>query len=108
MLAIIKTGGKQYKVEEGQTLQVESLDVAVNDTVQLHDVLMVDTGDTLLVGRPTLENVTIQASVVEHGKGEKVLIFKKKHKKQYQRLKGHRQRYTTLKIDQISLQTEEK
>lgn len=103
MFAIIKTGGKQYKVAEGQVLRVETLDAAPEATVEIRDVLLVDTGDTVIVGKPVLSSACVAATVLEEGKGDKVLIFKKKKKKQYRRFKGHRQEFTTLRIDKISI-----
>lgn len=103
MFAIIKTGGKQYKVKEGQVLEVESLNIPAEESLEIRDVLLVDTGDTVMVGRPTLSSATVQASVVSHGQGDKVLIFKKKKKKQYRRLRGHRQQYTAIRIDKINV-----
>jgi len=106
LFAIIKSGGKQYKVEEGQVLHVESLEAEPGQSVEIRDVLLVDTEDAVLVGTPVIQNVTVQATVVGEGQGEKVLVFKKKKKKQYRRFKGHRQEYTALKIDKIQIQTE--
>lgn len=103
MFAIIKTGGKQYKVEEGQILNVEALDFEPQEKVEIRDILLVNTGDTLLVGKPVLESARVEATVIEHAKGDKVIVFKKKRKKQYRRFKGHRQCYTALQIDKISV-----
>jgi large subunit ribosomal protein L21 len=106
VFAIIKTGGKQYKVEEGKTVRVEALDAPVGEGVEIQDVLLVETEDAVLVGTPIIANAAVKATVVEIGKGDKTLVFKKKKRKQYQRLKGHRQEFTALKIDKIEVQGE--
>jgi len=103
LFAVIKSGGKQYKVSEGQIIKVETLPVDEGETVEITDVLLIDSGETVTVGKPTVESAVVQASVVEQGKDKKVLIFKKKRRKQYKRLRGHRQNYTALKIEKISL-----
>ncbi|MEA3459486.1 MAG: 50S ribosomal protein L21 [Chloroflexota bacterium] len=100
MYAIIKTGGKQYKVEEGQTIKVEKLPFEVGAEVKLDRVLLV-AGDDMKVGRPTVEGAKVLATVVEQGKGKKVTIFKFKPKKHYKRKLGHRQPYTRLRIEKI-------
>lgn len=106
MFAIIKTGGKQIKVEEGQTVRVENLGTPVGEGVEIKDVLLVETEDAVLVGTPVIANAAVKATVVEIGKGDKTLVFKKKKRKQYKRLKGHRQEFTALKIDKIEVQGE--
>ena len=106
MFAIIKTGGKQYKVQEGQTLRVETLNTPVGEGVEIKDVLLVETEDAVMVGTPLIRNAAVKATVVEVGKGDKTLVFKKKKRKQYKRLKGHRQEFSALKIDKIEVQGE--
>lgn len=106
MFAIIKTGGKQLKVEEGQTVRVESLEAQVGEGVEIKDVLLVETEDAVLVGTPIIAHAAVKATVVATGKGDKVLVFKKKKRKQYKRLNGHRQEFSTLKIDKIEVQGE--
>ena len=103
MYAVIKTGGKQYRVEEGQVIKVEQLPNAAGDSLELTDVLLVDTGDGVRVGQPLVENASVKASVVENGLGKKVIVFKKKRRKQYKRTRGHRQNYTALKIEKINV-----
>ncbi len=103
MFAVIRTGGKQYKVEEGQLIKVESLDVPAGETVEIGDVLLVDTGEATQVGTPNVENAVVQATVVDHDKHDKVVVFKKKRRKQYKRFRGHRQPYTALKIEKINI-----
>lgn len=102
MYAIIRTGGKQYQVSPGERLRVEKLAGDVGDTVELSDVLMVVDGENIKVGKPLLEGVKVTARIVEQDKAKKVLIFKKKRRKGYQLMKGHRQPYTALEVKEIS------
>jgi large subunit ribosomal protein L21 len=97
MYAIIQTGGKQVRVEEGQAIYVEKLDVEAGETVTFEDVLMVG-GDSLKVGAPLVEGATVTAKVEKHGRGEKVVVYKFKAKKNYRRKQGHRQPYTKVVI----------
>lgn len=97
MYAIIKTGGKQYRVQENDVLKVEKLNVAVGETVTFDEVVAVG-GDKLQVGTPFVEGCAVQAEVLEQGKNEKVIIFKYKAKKDYRRKNGHRQPYTLVKV----------
>lgn len=99
MYAIIRTGGKQYKVSQGDQLQVEKLDAAVGDQVSF-DVLMLG-GEVVTIGSPTVAGAAVTAKVVEHGKGPKVIIFKHKPKKDYHRTQGHRQPYTLIEVTAI-------
>lgn len=101
MYAIVETGGKQYKLEVGQTVDVERLDANVGDLVALDRVLLVADGETLKVGKPVLETARVAARVLEHGKGRKVIIFRYKAKERYRVKKGHRQAYTRLRIEAI-------
>ncbi|MCK6257906.1 50S ribosomal protein L21 [Fictibacillus sp. WQ 8-8] len=101
MYAIIQTGGKQVRVEEGQVIYVEKLDVEAGDTVTFEDVLMVG-GDSLKVGAPLLDGVTVTGKVEKHGRGQKVVVYKFKAKKNYRRKQGHRQPYTKVVIDKIN------
>ncbi|MDO5047382.1 MAG: 50S ribosomal protein L21 [Anaerococcus sp.] len=102
MYAIIKTGGKQYKVSEGDLVRVEKLANEVGDTVEFDQVLMVS-GDDVKVGAPFVENAKVTATVEDQNKAKKVVVFKYKPKKQYRKKHGHRQPYTLVKIDSISL-----
>lgn len=97
MYAIIKTGGKQYRVQENDVLKVEKLNAAVGETVTFDEVVAVG-GDKLQVGTPFVEGCAVQAEVLEQGKNEKVIIFKYKAKKDYRRKNGHRQPYTLVKV----------
>ena len=100
MYAIIKTGGKQYKVEQGDEFRVEKLDANVGDTVVFDEVYAVG-GDKLIVGTPLVEGYAVNAEVLEQGKADKVVIYKYKAKKDYRRKNGHRQPYTLVKITGI-------
>jgi large subunit ribosomal protein L21 len=101
MYAVIKTGGKQYKVAPGEKLKVESLTADVGAEVVLDQVLMVGEGEAVRVGAPMLAGASVKATVVSHGRGDKVTIFKMRRRKHYQKHQGHRQNYTELKIDSI-------
>ena len=102
MYAIIKTGGKQYKVSEGDLVRVEKLPYEVGDTVEFNQVLLVS-GDEVKVGSPVIENAKVTATVEDQNKDKKIVVFKYKPKKQYRKKHGHRQPYTLVKIDSISL-----
>lgn len=101
MYAIIKTGGKQYKVEEGTTLRIEKLDAEVGEEITFDQVLLVSDGDNLKVGKPVVEGAKVNATVSAQKKNKKVIIFKFKAKKNYRKKKGHRQPYTEVTIDKI-------
>lgn len=103
MYAVVETGGKQYRVEQGMTVQVERLDASPGDTVTLDRVMLVGEGDQLDVGAPTVKGAKVWATVVGHGRGRKVTVMKYKPKAHYRRKTGHRQGYTTLKIEKIDL-----
>ena len=100
-IAIIRTGGKQFTVESGSTVRVPSLKDEVGASVDL-EVLAVGEGKDTKVGSPLVDGAKVTATVVDHGRAPKIVVFKKKRRKQYKRTKGHRQGYTTLKIDSIS------
>ncbi len=104
MYAIVKTGGKQYRVAEGDVLNVEKLDAEIGAEVSL-DVLMLVDGENVVVGKPVVADANVVAKVVEHGKGEKVIVFKYKPKKDYRKKQGHRQPYTKLEIVSVSKMT---
>ncbi len=101
MYAIIETGGKQYRVKEGDTLLVEKLEAEQGDTITIEDVLAVSKDGKLTVGSPMIDGAKVEARVVEQGKSKKVIIFKYKPKKDYRKKRGHRQPYTKLVIDKI-------
>ena len=103
MHAIIETGGKQYKVAEGDTLFIEKLPNEAGDTVTFDKVLAVIDGDKITVGTPVVEGAKVDASVVKNGKGKKIMVFKYKPKKGYRKRQGHRQPYTKVTIGAISM-----
>lgn len=101
MYAIIETGGKQYRVQEGDVIYVEKLDANEGDQVQFDRVLAVYNGENLVTGSPVLENAVVSAKVEKHVKGRKIIVFKYKAKKNYRRKQGHRQPYTKVVIEKI-------
>ncbi|MDY0301752.1 MAG: 50S ribosomal protein L21 [Trichlorobacter sp.] len=101
MYAVIKSGGKQYKVAEGDFLKVDKLDMAVGETVEFGEVLMVG-GNTIKVGAPLVAGAQVTAKVTAQGKDKKILVFKSKRRKNYRKMHGHRQHHTLLKIEKIS------
>jgi large subunit ribosomal protein L21 len=102
MYAVVKTGGKQYTVAPGEKLKVEQLPADVGAEVTLDQVLMIGDGDSVRLGQPTVAGAAVKATVVAHGRGEKVKIFKMRRRKHYQKHQGHRQGYTELLIDSIA------
>jgi large subunit ribosomal protein L21 len=101
MYAVIRTGGKQYKVAPGEKLKVEQIPADVGAEVILDQVLLVGDGSSVRLGQPTVAGATVRATVLAHGRGEKLQIFKMRRRKHYQKHQGHRQGYTELKIDGI-------
>ncbi|SFN80845.1 large subunit ribosomal protein L21 [Formivibrio citricus] len=101
MYAVVKTGGKQYKVVVGEKLKVEQITADVDSQIVLNEVLMVADGDAVAIGAPLVAGASIKATVVSHGRGEKVRIFKMRRRKHYQKRQGHRQNYTEIRIDEI-------
>ena len=102
MYAVIKTGGKQYKVAAGEKLKIESLGVEVGEQVTLDHVLMVVDGANVSIGSPTVAGAKVEATVLSHGRGKKVKIFKLRRRKHYKRQQGHRQNYTEVVIGDIT------
>ena len=101
MYAVIQSGGKQYRVAPGQTIRLEKIDGAVGSKVELNTVLLVENDGNVQTGNPLIANAKIEATVVEHDRSKKILVFKKKRKKQFRRTQGHRQDYTAVRIDNI-------
>jgi large subunit ribosomal protein L21 len=99
--AIIRTGGKQYRVEPGDVVRFESLDGEVGSSVTLDDVLLVGEGEDVQVGAPRLENAAVEGTVVEQGRDRKIRVFKHKRRKHYRRTRGHRQSFTAVKIERV-------
>jgi len=102
MYAVIKTGGKQYKVSAGEKLRVEQLAVEVGAEVVIDQVLAVGSGEQIAIGAPLVSGATVSATVLSHGRGDKVRIFKMRRRKHYQKRQGHRQNYTELFIGTIA------
>jgi len=101
MYAVIKTGGKQYRVSAGMSLKVESLTAEVGSKVVLDQVLSIGEGDSVVVGSPRVQGASVQATVVAHGRHDKVRIFKHRRRKHFAKSQGHRQNYTELSILEI-------
>ncbi|OIO82456.1 MAG: 50S ribosomal protein L21 [Gallionellaceae bacterium CG1_02_60_948] len=102
MYAVIKTGGKQYRVVQGETLKIETVAGDVGGEIVLDKVLMVGNGDKVSVGQPLLSGATVKATIIANGRHDKVTIFKMRRRKHYQKHQGHRQNYTEIRIDGIS------
>ena len=101
MYAIVEIAGQQFKVEKGKKLFVHQLEAAEGDSVDFDRVLLVDNDGNIAVGTPTVKGAKVTAKVLEHIKGDKVLVFKKKRRKGYQKMNGHRQRFTQIQIENI-------
>jgi large subunit ribosomal protein L21 len=101
MYAVIQTGGKQYRVKSGEQLRVELLPAEVGAAVSFDQVLMLGEGDAARIGAPYLSGAKVKATVVAHGRGDKLRIFKLRRRKHYQKTQGHRQGYTEVRIDEI-------
>jgi large subunit ribosomal protein L21 len=101
MYAVIKTGGKQYKVQMEDVIRVEKLDVEAGAKINLDEVLMLNDGKKSTIGAPLIEGATVVAEVLEQTRADKVIIFKKKRRQNYRRKKGHRQHLTVLRIKEI-------
>jgi large subunit ribosomal protein L21 len=102
MFAVIKTGGKQYKVAKNDVIEVEKLEAEAGSTISLDEVLMVGEGDAVTVGAPRVAGAKVTAEVVEQTRGDTIIVFKKKRRQNYRRKNGHRQHVTVLKITDIS------
>lgn len=103
MYAVIKTGGKQYRVIPGEKLKIEQIPADIGSEIILDQVLMVADGETVKVGAPLVDGYTIKATVIAHGRGEKIKIFKMRRRKHYQKHQGHRQNYTEIQIGDIAV-----
>ena len=101
MYAVVTSGGKQYKVEEGDILRVEKIPGQVGGTITFDRVLMVADGENVNIGQPVVDDALVEGHIVEQGKAKKVIVFKYKRRKRYRRKQGHRQQYTAVKIDRI-------
>jgi len=103
MYAVITSGGKQYRVVEGQTLKLETLPAEVGETISFDKVLMIGNGDDIKVGAPSLKGAKVEASIVSHGRHKKIYILKFRRRKHHRKQMGHRQNYTEVKITQIAV-----
>lgn len=101
MFAIIETGGKQFKVAEGQKLEVEKLEVKAGGTFKIDEVLLISEKGHVTIGKPYIKGASVSGKVIAHGKEDKILVFKMKAKKRYQKTQGHRQNYTEIEITEI-------
>jgi len=101
--AVIRTGGKQYRVAEGDVVRFEKLEAESGSAVEFKDVLLVNTGEQTYIGQPLVSGATVTGTVEGEGLGDKILVFKYKAKKQYRRTRGHRQAYSKVHIDKISM-----
>jgi large subunit ribosomal protein L21 len=102
MYAIIETGGKQYRVSEGDVVSIEKVEVEQGETIEFDRVLTVVNGDKVMIGTPLVTGAKVSGQVVEHGRGKKILVFKYKAKSNYRRRQGHRQPFTKVKIETIN------
>ena len=101
MYAIVESGGRQYRAEEGQSFSTEKLPYEVGEQIELENVLLLANGEEVKVGQPSVDGVSVKATVVEQYRGKKIFVWKYKPKKRYRRRKGHRQSYTRLRVDEI-------
>jgi large subunit ribosomal protein L21 len=107
MYAVVNSGGKQYKVQQGQVLRVEKIPGDVGSPVTFERVLMFADGENVSIGQPALEEVAVEGHIVEQGKAKKIIVFKYKKRKRYRRKKGHRQEFTAVLIDDIKAKAQE-
>ncbi len=103
MYAIVESGGRQYRAEEGHSFSVEKLPFEVGEQVELKNVFLLSNDNEIQVGQPTVDGVVVKATVVEQYRGKKIFVWKYKSSKRYRRRKGHRQSYTRLRVDEISV-----
>ena len=103
MYAVVSTGGKQYRVQEGDILRVEKLLGEVGTPITFENVLLYSDGEKMSIGQPVLENISVNGHIVEQGKAKKIIVFKYKRRKRFRRKQGHRQQFTAVKIDKIEV-----
>jgi len=102
--AVIRTGGRQYRVEAGQELDIERLkDIDVDESIEITDVLLVGDGDSTIIGTPNVDGAIVKATIVKQFRGKKVIVYKYRQRTNYRRKSGHRQYYTRLRIDDIAV-----
>ena len=104
MYAVFQTGGKQFRAEPGARIRIPSLDAEPGDTVTFDRVLLTGDGeDDVKVGTPVVDGAVVKAEIVRHGRGEKIIVFKRKRRKGYRRKQGHRQNFTEIRVDEVAL-----
>jgi large subunit ribosomal protein L21 len=103
MYAVFRTGGKQFRAEPGKKIRVPSLDVEPGESISFDDVLLTSDGKEVQVGAPILDGAKVTAEVVRHGRDKKIIVFKRKRRKGYRRKQGHRQGFTELRVDEITV-----
>ena len=108
MYAVVNSGGKQYKVQQGQVLRIEKIPGDVGNPVTFEQVLMFSDGENVSIGQPSLQDIAVEGHIVEQGKAKKIIVFKYKRRKRYRRKKGHRQEFTAVRIDGIKEKTQKK
>ncbi len=101
MYAVLKSGGKQYKVEEGQVLRLEKLPGDVGSAIKFDQILMIGDGENIQIGQPLVDGASVEGHIVDQGRGKKIIVFKYKRRKRYRRKLGHRQQFTAIQIDSI-------
>ena len=101
MYAVFRTGGKQFRAEPGKKIRVPTMEVEPGDSVTFGDVLLASDGKAVQVGAPMVEGATVKAEVVRHGRDKKIIVFKRKRRKNYRRKQGHRQGFTEIRVDEI-------
>lgn len=104
MYAVFQTGGKQFRAEPGARIRIPSLQVEPGDTVTFDEVLLTGDGEEdVKVGTPTVDGASVKAEVIRHGRGKKIIVFKRKRRKGYRRKQGHRQKFTEIRVDEVVL-----
>lgn len=103
MYAVIRSGNRQYRAEVGKTIDVERLPNAVNDAIEITDVLLVGDADSTVIGQPTVDGAVVQATIIDQYRADKVIVFKYRQRTNFRRKRGHRQYYTRLRIDAINV-----
>jgi len=103
MYAVVSTGGKQYRIQEGDILRVEKILGEVGTPITFENVLLYSDGEKMSIGQPVLENISVNGHIVEQGKAKKIIVFKYKRRKRFRRKQGHRQQFTAVKIDKIEV-----
>lgn len=103
MYAVVSTGGKQYRIQEGDILRVENILGEVGTPITFENVLLYSDGEKISIGQPVLENISVNGHIVEQGKAKKIIVFKYKRRKRFRRKQGHRQQFTAVKIDKIEV-----